>query len=245
MPNENRDKHSPAPALAFDFNRAAEDARRDYPEETKNITFIDISEEGASEKLARWIASTSPAYLEQLAKGLGVPVADAAEGILFNALLGGGISMKDCVSGKSCLLMSNESGKSLADIMFSLPVEKTNAFAFYHELGHLITPRGMTEKELEFVKDGDDPGIDATTLTLCEISADCFGALKGLRDGFLDADDLKKLIADRRAGDAVHATADALQDILDEYDAHDIASLSPAQLKKAAAARAEKFAPEI
>jgi hypothetical protein len=54
--------------VAFDFAAAVEEARRDYPAETQDVTFIDGSKRNARKKLAAWFNATSSEYKNILAR---------------------------------------------------------------------------------------------------------------------------------------------------------------------------------
>ena len=227
--------------LSFNFNRAVRDARRDYPVETENITFIDSSHKTRDEQVnqfSQWIEATSPAFKDLLLKDTTARSLAA----LMLLMYGGTMSLKDPVSGKGILIAPGNPEENPLHKLFSpaLSSEETLAYSFYHELGHLIIDEGLanTLRELELCSDFNE---SQSLRRRGEIFADSFAGLYGLQAGFLDKNKVQQLSSIRKAGDAIHDTAEALSALIEARDEMTMAPLGPQEIKRAAVTHAKKF----
>jgi len=199
----------------FDFDTAAAEARRDFPKACENITFINGDDPDARKKLYEWAVSQKMRTIEW--DRLVAPMMD-------NQL--------------SCAIPGHNDGfvllmhPSAPSMRFGEDADKSNHYTFDHELGHLVTAKGM----------GRDLEQNVT-----EISADSFAALRGLQRGTLDKKDLQRAADMNDAGFLMycglsHLTSMSLDAIAVNPRNTDYISLTPQETAKLASKHAAVFA---
>lgn len=118
----------------FDFERAVEEARRDFPKQTQHVTFLDGSRPDAFEKLYAWAVEQKMRTIQwdrMLAPWFENKNAGAIPGM----------------NGGMLLIMHPDNPSNT----FRGDADKCNHFTFDHELGHIVSPKGS------------GPDIDADT----------------------------------------------------------------------------------
>lgn len=201
----------------FDFEKAVEEAKQDFPEQTKNVTFIDLDADDADQKLRDWIDSLSAITKANMQRtGTINDLTTSSSGFAFHAPQ----------EGKRIVAMHS---KYCAEIsMFDHAPEKQAAYVFDHELGHIVVPEA-----------------DKAT-NKAEHGADDFAVIRGLKRGTMDKKDIQ-LIADARAtdfflyGDLTHLTTVSLDNILVNPKNTDFLSLSANEIAQIAGKHAETF----
>ncbi len=114
-----------ADTAAFSFARAVDEARRDFPKETANTTFIDGSAVDAYEKLYAWAVEQKFRTIEwerMLAPRFEEKQAAVATGH----------------NGGMLMIMHPDRPSNV----FPDAPDKCNHYTFDHELGHLVAPKG-------------------------------------------------------------------------------------------------------
>lgn len=211
--------------LRFDFNKAVDDARRDFPSATAKVTFFDLDAPDIDAQMQKFYEGLSPAAQKnvdnirvnnpEFLTGQGSPAA-------WRSADGSGVGVLIAYGTRTHL---NE----IEQMAFN-PSEaaKRLNFTFQHELGHLVVKRA-------------DTGGDYS-----EHAADAFAVLRGFQSRFLDRRDVKE-IADGRAMlgwfncDVTHITSMSLDALIINPKQKDFMNLSPADTAKVAARHAEKF----
>ncbi len=200
----------------FDFEQAVADARRDYPKETSNLTFIDTSAADFPEKLEAFAkkAKLTNAQFEHIIKNAKTSTALATE-----------------MNGHDLMLIpvAREGDKQ------SFPGDdyKSAYFCFQHELGHFVVPnaQGMNSGKSDEYK---------------EIAAYTFAMMRGLKDGTFQKSDLLSLADHRGQAmlmtmDFSHMTAMALDAMAINPKNIDFISLSKQEIVKVAQQHARTF----
>ncbi len=196
-------------AKPFDFDAAVAEAKRDFPAETENVTFINGDDPDARERLFKWAVSQKMRTLE------------------WDRMLAPMMDNKLC-----CAMPGHNGGTVLLvhpaapSLRFGEDHDKSNHYSFDHELGHIITKRGIGS------------GAD-----VAELAADSFAALRGLQRGTLSKQDIKRAADMNDAGFLMycglsHLTSMTLDAIAINPKNIDYISLSP----KETAALADKHA---
>ncbi len=209
-------------ASAFNFDAAVRAAQKDYPAETKPVTFINLSASGAIEKIGAWLASVAgeATTAEHIAR-LAAQVA-AKNAVMRFSHLSGQMMLASSSKPKSAYL-----GASAA---------REAVFAFDHELGHAVTQNGVTAQA------STQPRLHEQAQS--EIAADVFAILRGLSRGTMSRSEARSIsLARAMKTPGAHSTAQAIDALLDEKTDADIAHLSPADIKTTADAYAAKFTP--
>lgn len=193
----------------FDFDAAVAEARRDYPKETQDITFINGDDPDARQKLYDWAVSQKLRTLEW--------------DRMLEPMLDNKLSCAQAGHNGGFVVLVHPSAPSMR---FGEDHDKANHYTFDHELGHIITKKGMGH------------GAD-----IAEHAADSFAALRGLQRGTLDKKDLQRAADMNDAGFLIycglsHLTSMTLDAIAINPKNIDYVSLSP----KETAALADKHA---
>ena len=202
----------------FDFNKAVEEAQHDFPEQTKNVTFVDLDAPDADQKLRDWVDSLSEKTKNAMQRGGALDTfTTTCSGFAFNAK----------TEGKQILAIHSHYCKDIT--LFQHAPEKQAAFVFDHELGHIV------------VAEAD------TATNKSENKADGFAIMRGLKRGTMDKKDAQ-LIADERAvdffleGDLVHLTTAGADNLIINPKKVNFLELSPAQIAAIAHKHGETFA---
>ena len=202
----------PLKPLRFDFNAAVADARRDYPQQLKELTFVDLDGADALPEIALWVTARSGETINMLAE----------RGSLNRMTPGSyGFSVADPHSDAT-LLASHGSHVTPLRVFADDPYKQA-AFVFLHELGHLV---------IRIAQESGNPDENA---------ADAFALIRGMQLGIFTMDDVKR-VADTRIQsyldhkDTEHITTAALDWIRVNPDDIDFMSLKPVEV--AAIARA-------
>lgn len=235
-------KDSAGMKSSFDFETAVAIARADFPEETKNITFIDLSQPDAAEKLIAWMKSADPAFREKHLGG------GTLEEFAESSMRHRGFGIADAISGKTVIASHSRADNDI--FVFSDP-SKELAYVFCHELGHAIVQNGVPRLmlELTFQPAEEQFWELLKQVNLAENVADSFASIYGVAKGWLDdAGDLGRIgfyttMSPWIAADLTHFTSIAIDNMALEFDAAKVHSLSPAEIKAIAARHAEEFSP--
>jgi len=119
-------KNDSAPTTPkFDFDQAVAQARRDYPAETAQTTFINGDDPDAREQLYKWAVSQRKRTIEW----------DDMEAYLENKRPFSSDSREE-----GTVLMMHPSNPTKS---FPNDPDKSNYLTFDHELGHIVAPKGM------------------------------------------------------------------------------------------------------
>lgn len=230
----------------FIFQQAVAKAKRDYPDETRNITFIDGSDPNARAQVAEWISENmSPQFLTWLSPDK--TMAEMLEHNTQRTIDNGFCAVRDPVSRKSMLYFNSDA------VLEDVPLERNTKlhYIFNHELGHLLVKGGMSSDLYLEHKDKTHaeikPLADIMTL-LSENKADSFGALQTLVDRHMTTDDIRTIAFERArvmlTRDIVsHLTSMSLDGLSLKADAGHFISLEPAEIKAIAAAHATESCP--
>jgi len=205
-------------ADGFDFDKAVEEAKHDFPEQTKNVTFVDLDAPDADQKLRDWVNSLSEKTKNAMQRGGALDAfTTTCSGFAFDA------------KGEDKKILAIHSHYCKDITMFQHAPEKQAAFVFDHELGHIVVPEADT----------------ATNKS--ENKADGFAIIRGLKRGSMDKKDAQ-LIADARAvdffleGDLVHLTTVGMDKLLVNHKKINFLDLTPAQIAQIAHKHGETFA---
>lgn len=209
--------------LRFDFNKAVADARRDFPAETANTTFVAIDAPGAEEQMQAFIDGL-PEEDRSLISKFRENNPDA-----FTANQGARVWAT--ASGKKLLTaFTGEHQPSAQElILFGTQDDAKQAYyTFEHELGHVV------------VKNADNP------TNYSEHAADTFALLRGFQSGFLDKSDAQLIAKGRDTlmwynADYKHVTSMSLDALVINPKQIDFISLTPAEIAAVAAKHAETF----
>lgn len=217
----------------FSFKKAALEARSNFPKETADITFIDMSAPEARDAFKYWF-STFTSSQERSIKGTPCAVQDE----LFDELyMNVGFAAWRPPSSKKKLLVFNHAVKKTYSLPFSLQ------FIFDHELGHLIVEGGMpnSSEKNKGVNYDKSLSLEEYASTVAETirsesAADTYACLIGLQRKTLTAKDIDDIALFRaseliRYGKYDHVTIAALDTLLSYQNLPDLESLSPGQIK--------------
>ncbi len=200
----------------FDLAKAVDQARRDFPDETKNITFIDTTAPDAEEQLYAWAvkAGQNQIQYESLLdyKDQHITVARESNGHRLIAL---------------------PLGREADHGSFPGNAHKSAWYSFLHELGHFVVPAAHAST-----------GSRSTQYN--EHAADTFAALRGLQLGIFDKADIVALADSRSDGmlmtkDVTHLTAMSLDAIAINPKNIDFMSLSKEDVLAIAQKHADTF----
>lgn len=204
----------------FSFKKAVAEACRDFPGETKNIVFLDLSTPGARERFHQW----SKGQRDDEGRSISAEAADRQFDELhtehgFAAIPGSG-------GGKSLLAYSADYD-GYAKLL-------PRQFIFDHELGHLVAKGGISQRP----QPGDFWPVEQImgAIARAESVADGFAVLRGIKRGSMNVDDGRQLAVLRattgwKAGIYSHMTSTAIDALLSGQGAVSIRSLTPQQQK--------------
>lgn len=207
---------------AFDFNAAVAAARRDYPEETAHVTFVNLSAPDAQERIRGWFNAATD-----------LPQAEIAA---FAAQAGRKTGFMRIAHGTGKIIVAASASPSSRYLGGDSPAKEA-AYAFSHELGHAVVTHGAAAAY-----------PDAAPLheqARGEIAADVFAVLRGIAQKTMTREDARRLSLSRAMkAPGSHLTSQAVDALLDEKTDAEIAALAPAAAKKLACEYAEKFTPQ-
>ncbi len=168
----------------FDFAAAVDEARRDFPAETKKITFVDLSAPDADQQIYSWLNKIDPGFKQ-------FTLCDKpAEGYIDFCKTKDGFGTSDPVTGESILCV--HPGKSGVDPVLGSGTnpKKEGQYCFDHELGHILCKDGMPDhrKTFPYAEVTQEKAIEEVNRG--ERGADAFGYLRGLKRGSLDMADV-------------------------------------------------------
>ena len=216
---------APTTPLQFDFNKAAADARRDYPAETANTAFVDFAAPDAVTQVAEWfkkVLSADGLTAEDI-KQQEAAIQQAAKNVC-SEVNASGYSTTMTVAGGTFSLLGMDTKLPRPGVLLNLK------FAFNHELGHIVVPNGHGSeagKPLSNENNQDE-----------EKAADVFSVLRGLNKGLLSKTDIETLLVERiigkGIGDGVHDTTQALAELIVSLEDIDVATLTPQKVKQQA-----------
>jgi hypothetical protein len=223
-------------AYVFNFEAEVARAKQDYPQETRNTTFLDMSKPGWRAKAIKWLRNTSPEY-KTLLTTQDIPYALDKIALQMN----GAFFLRDSVTRRSLLCSYSVPSLKLATI----DENKEALMQFNHELGHIVVPGGAlsvaTAKKL-----ATDPIKQDFAMNKVEITADCFAVLRGFTQAtFSDADAdslaLMRSVATIKDLDLIHLSTQSIDQI--RIDAQDgkLTDLTPQEIKVIAREHAKKF----
>ena len=211
------------PPLRFDFDKAAAAARADFPEQTKNITFINLDAPDVEAQMQAFEDSLSDTAKRELSNRR-----DENPDFLTKSAMP---TVWFTTDGKG-MMLAYGSRTHLADVeqiaSAGLDTAKHLKYTFEHELGHIVVPKA------------DSPTNRA------EHGADAFAILRGMQSNFLTPLDAKK-IADGRDmlgwlnADVTHITSMTLDAIIINPKQTDFLKLTPKETAAIAAKHAETF----
>lgn len=219
---ENDSAHNTNGSLRFDFNKAVEDARRDFPEQSRNVTFINLDAPDAEEQMQKVFDSLNEedrkTWKHHQYHDTNFMTKDAMPAVWHHS--GGAVllaygSRAQFSEVEKIAYNPNQNAKSLF-------------YTFWHEFGHIVVPGAQ------------QPNNKA------EHAADSFAMLRGLQSNFLTRNDIKQ-IADGRDmlcwlnADVTHITGMSLDALLINPKHTDFLSLSPLETATIAAKHAETF----
>lgn len=196
----------------FDFNKAVADARAAYPEQTQNVTFVDLDDPEALVQIAQWVTLRGEKTRDALMRN------DEYKKLSPESY---GFAFRDPFQPGALVGIHTRANDAL-DLLQGQG-EKQAAYVFLHELGHLVVPADIA---------GSNPS---------EHAADAFAMIEGLRRGLFDISDVQQ-VANRRVAayidgnDLEHLTTASLDYITINPDMVDFISLTPKEV--AAVARA-------
>jgi len=230
-----------AAPVAFDLQKAIAQVRADFPGETDNFTFVDLSAPAAAQQFRSWLESTDAGYRRIMQWD------ETIEAFSERAVLNLGFCAFDPVSGKSFVgARSTLGGRRGA---FDDPF-KTLAYTFAHEVGHVITPGGIPFDALRIMEPDtgqNTAGQRVAQVNAAENAADSFAALYCLAKGWLDRDDIAHLALNNANfplfnADFAHFTTVALERILISPDIAAVAGLTPREIRMIASRHGDESA---
>ncbi len=223
--------------IAFKFNEAVAEIRKDYPEESRDVTFIDTSSWFAKWRIVYALWRMEPQFLDALKNRTKKTSLPAIAALIVKH---GFSSLRDPLSQYG-LCVANSAYKG------TMPLRNLQ-YAFDHEFGHLAV-EGATQRKLFSLKSPEDitQPDEATALTnQWETKADVFAALRGLKRGTLERKDIETLSTNRALNTyfgygTTHATTKGLDALLVTYEDAKVLSLTPEEIKTIAAQHGREF----
>lgn len=220
---------------SFSFKKAIREACRDFPLETRQVTFVEASTPDAHTKFTQTLKRMS----KQTQKHVLTHTGSLNTAFELVRIIKGDSVLSDDVSGRK--------------ILFVDPTEKSRGylfhaqFAFDHELGHIVTRNGLAPMPLLEQTMAENPNQCLSILARMECAADTFAALRGLQRGSVTIADIEQLSLDRALSTLnmgfIHITTLALDALLVHPDIKTLVQLSPQAMASFAADHAEKHAP--
>jgi hypothetical protein len=221
--------------LTFDFNKAVADARRDYPEETKNITFIDGSDSDPIKQFVAWINSTSPEFQQLILRDRGLKSTAETWARESFTTRRGMLTLRDPVSEKAAVIVDHKGSLVRYYLSPSVPLKRVANFFFNHEFGHALLEKGLVTSMNQFST------INEFVTFGFEINADAFAVLRSFQQGSLDMEDMKKFISRRNLEGPTHRTAYFLNKLASEIKPENMPTRTPQEVKNLAAEKAQKY----
>jgi hypothetical protein len=212
--------------LRFDFNKAVEDARRDFPDALKNVTFIDLDAPDVEAQMKKFTDSLS----DKGRKELGFRqyenhkfMTKDAQPTVWRTTDGRGVLL---AYGTRTHMCEAEKIQFNAD-----DPAKILHYTFSHELGHLVVKNAYS------------------ATNYAEHGADVFAAMRGFQSGFLTRKDVQTIANGRDMlgwlnCDITHVTSMSLDALLINPKQVDFMTLSPKETAALAAKHAAAFALE-
>lgn len=201
----------------FDFDKAVEEAKRDYPKETKGVTFINTSAPDAYEQIV--------AFAEK----------NKLNNIQFNRMLGhldNKTAIATEMNGEKFMLIP--AAREAERGQFKDSQYKSAYFCFQHELGHFVVPGAHTEdKKKETI--------------WREHAADFFAVTRGIQAGVFDKQDIVNQATSRQIEsltaytDITHMSTMTLDAVAINPKNIDFLSLTKEQILKVAQEHATQF----
>lgn len=207
-----------SPSKYFNFAEAVAEAKRDFPKETEDVTFVDTSAPDAQDKLLEWAR----------AEGLSQRQFDSMMNMLESQ---SAFVSKAKKSGHKLMAVPVERDKSKWG--FENEKDKSAHFVFNHELGHLVVPECVA-------------GDSTKSTEYREHAADTFAMMRCLQQGTLDKRDIAAKSNDRGhallvTGDITHLTSMSLDAMVINPKNIQFLSLSPKEIIKIAQKHAATF----
>lgn len=228
------------PSPSFDHAAAVLAARREYPQETARVTFIDLSSPDAAQQLRGWLGAASPAFIRSLGD------TEKPETAIFHAiekfLAKNGVAEVDYATGN--ILVASASRPKSKYLGAAAAVAQEAAYAFAHELGHAVARNGFTANWRGLAKDGKPSLHDALPheRAEAEMAADVFAVLRGLSRQTMTLEQAHAVSLTRALrAPGIHTTSPALDAALENIGA---AILSPQGVQAMAETVAQRHAPK-
>lgn len=228
------------PSPVFDYAAAVSAARRDYPQETAQVTFIDLSSPDAAQQLRDWLRKASPAFIRSLGE------TEKPETAIFHAvekfLMKNGVAEVDYATGN--ILVASSSQPKSKYLGATSTVAQEAAYAFAHELGHAVTRNGFTANWRGLTRRGKPSLHDALPheRAEAEMAADVFAVLRNLSQQTMTQEQAKSVsLARALRAPGIHTTSPALDAALKNIGS---AALTPKGLQAMAEAVAQRCAPK-
>lgn len=228
------------PSPVFDYAAAVLAARRDYPQETARVTFIDLSSPDAGQQLRDWLRKASPAFIRSLGE------TEKPETAIFHAvekfLMKNGVAEVDYATGN--ILVASSSQPKSKYLGATSTVAQEAAYAFAHELGHAVAHNGFTANWRGLSRDGKPSPHDALPheRAEAEMAADVFAILRNLSQQVMTQEQAKSVSLTRALrAPGIHTTSPALDAALENIGS---AVLSPKAVQATAEAVAQRYAPK-
>lgn len=252
----------------FNFDAEVARIRHDFPEETKDVTFIDLCAPNAEEKVREWVCNQSglvETFLDLLYAAGSAEVRTELLSLkdlpLYEQTAGLGTicpeaptvlqeSMEDDIrsilkSSKVC--RQYKGNKKLVAVKTSynqnfkeLAAEKHPYFSLYHETGHII----VASPDFDNIEEQPPEFIRAEKRNW-ENGADTFALTYGIRNGVFEEQDCEAILKHRlvhgTSGDTVHFTCEAIEGIPETLQGRLPAFLIPAEITEIANLHARKF----
>ncbi len=231
--------------MTFNFAAAVAKSREEYPEETKNITFVNGTDPEAKAQVRAFFAQVSPRMLN-LEETTATPD-EAHAAITEDVLKGKAVSFRDYYTGKGILYLHED----LEDFGVTSSLSAKLTYAFRHELGHLLIEGGLPS---DFMPEIENEPIDKAAKILagkvnrCENMADAFASISVLASGDIAPDEIREVsfLRSQRAltlCDMDHVTSMLLDTIALDANSSNFVSLTPQERKAVAQAYADRLSP--
>ncbi len=223
--------------IAFEFNQAVADLRQDFPEESKQVTFIDTASWLAKWRIVFALSRMSPEFIGALKnRTKKTSLAGIAEVIIKHKFS----SLRDPLTRRGiCAGNSEHEGPMpLRNLQYGLD----------HEFGHLAVPNAMQGDLLirKSPKDVTQPDETTALINQWETKADVFAALRGLNRSTMERSDIETLSTSRALNayfgyGTTHATSKGLDSLLVSYDDAKVHSLTPREISALAEKHGQEF----
>ena len=228
------------PSPVFDHPAAVLAARRDYPQETARVTFIDLSSPDAAQQLRGWLRAASPGFIRSLDD------AEKPDTAIFHAvekfLAKNGVAEVDYATGN--ILVASASRPKSKYLGATATVAQEAAYAFAHELGHAVARNGFTANWRGLTRHGTPSLHDALPheRAEAEMAADVFAVLRGLSQQTMTLEQARAVSRARALrAPGIHSTSPALDAALENIGA---AILSPQAAQAMAETIGQRHAPK-